>query len=104
MRLTQSYAPQATNLDDCFDWCAATVAIKKHGTKPVAPALLRVPPGKRTLLHMDRNQCLLRFRAIKLFAMPLHVTFHTLLAENVILLESLLRRLALQGQHICTAL
>ena len=39
---------KAASLDDFTDRLAATVAIKKHGTKPVVPALLSVPPGKPT--------------------------------------------------------
>ena len=94
----------AASLDDFTDRLAATKANKHHGTKPVVKAPLSMPLGKPTLLPIDRNQKLLRFRAIKVIAMMLHVTLHALIAENVILLESLPRRLALQDQHICTAL
>ena len=95
MCLSEPDFHKAPSPDDFFERLPATVLIKKHGSKPVVPALLSLPRFQPTLLHMPRNQCLLRFCAIELIAMLLHVTIHALWTESGILRESVLRRLAL---------
>ena len=50
MCLSEPDLHKAASLDDMTDRLAATVPIKKHGIKPVVPALLSLPPGNPTLL------------------------------------------------------